>query len=409
VGAASVVGGRGSLRVLSMVAAGEIATILVLSTGAGLMLQSFWKIRYMNLGFQPERLVIATMELSGPRYHEKTQQFAFIQQLLERAEGLPGVQLAAVAASGDLPPGDWHATNPFDIEGQNHPAGGTRPLARYPRVSPGYFGIMGIPLLKGRLLEDSDAENATPVVVVNQTLTRRYFNGENPIGRRIRTGNGNGGPTPWYTIAGVVGDVKTSGLAAAPEPTVYLPYRQTDGLTDVGLVMRSPLDAGVIADELRKTVTSLDPNQPVASIQAMDVRLNESVSKPRFTTVLLGAFAGLAVVLGLIGVYGVMGCRVRWQLRELAVRQALGAQRRDVVWHVLRQGLGIILPGLCLGLAGSLALSRLLSGMLYEVSATDPLTLLAVSAALIGAALLACWIPAMRAARVDPLVSLRQD
>jgi putative ABC transport system permease protein len=406
VGAASVVGGRGSLRVLSMVAAGEIATILILSTGAGLMLQSFWKIRYMNLGFQPERLVIATLGLSGPRYQEKKQQFAFIQELLERAQGLPGVQLAAVAASGDLPPGDWHATNTFDIEGQNHPLGGPTPLARYPRVSPGYFGIMGIRLVKGRLLEDSDSENATPVVVVNQALARRYFNGENAIGRRIRTG---GDDPPWYTIAGVVGDVKNSGLAAAPEPTVYFPYRQTDGLAEIGLVMRSPLDAGVIANELRKTVASLDPNQPVASIQAMDERLTESVSRPRFTTALLCAFAGLAVVLGMIGVYGVMGCRVRWQLRELAVRQALGAQRRDVVWHVLRQGLSIILPGLCVGLAGSIALSRLLSSMLYEVSATDPFTLAAVSVGLIGAALLACWIPAMRAARVDPLVSLRHD
>jgi putative ABC transport system permease protein len=404
-GAASVVGGRGSLRVLSMVAAGEIATILILSTGAGLMLQSFWKIRYRNLGFQPERLVIATLELSGPRYREKTQQFAFIHELLERAQGLPGVQVAAVAASSDLPPGDWHATNTFAIEGQDHPLGGPRPLARFPRVSAGYFGIMGIPLLKGKLLEDSDAENTTPVVVVNRALAHRYFNGENPIGRRIRTG----GDGPWYAIAGIVGDVKTSGLAAAPEPTVYLPYRQTDGLSDISLVMRSPLDAGMIADELRKTVASLDRNQPVASIQAMNDRLTESVSKPRFTTALLCAFAGLAVVLGLIGVYGVMGCRVRWQLRELAVRQALGAQRRDVVWHVLRQGLGIILPGLCLGLAGSIALSRLLSSMLYEVSATDPLTFVAASTVLVGVALLACWIPAMRAARVDPLASLRQD
>ena len=406
VGEAAVVGGRGSLRVLSMVAAGEIATILILSTGAGLMLQSFWKMRYMNLGFQPERLVIATLELSGPRYQEKTQQFAFIQELLERAQGLPGVQLAAVVAAGDLPPGDWHATNTFEIEGQQHPLGGPRPLARYPRVSPGYFGIMGIPLLKGRFLEDSDGQNATPVVVVNHALAHRYFNGENPIGRRIRTG---GDDEPWYAIAGVVGDVKTSGLTTAPEPTVYLPYRQTDGLAEIGLVMHSPLDSGMIANELRRTIASMDPNQPIASIQAMDDRLSESVSKPRFTTALLCAFAGLAVVLGIIGVYGVMGCRVRWQLRELAVRQALGAQRRDVVWHVLRQGLGIILPGLCLGLSGAISLSRLLSSMLYEVSATDPFMFVEVSAGLIGVGLLACWIPAMRAARVDPLVSLRHD
>jgi putative ABC transport system permease protein len=406
VGETAVVGGRGSLRVLSMVAAVEISTILILATGAGLMLQSFWKIRYRNLGFQPDRLVAATLNLAGPRYSEKTQRLAFNRQLLERAQNLPGVESAAVTSAGEIPPGTWHATNTFAIEGRVQPLGGPRPIARYPTVSAGYFGIMGIPLLRGRLLEDSDGDNAPPVVVVSQTLAHRYFNGENPIGRRVRTG---GDDRPWCAIAGVVGDVKTSGLTAAPEPTIYFPYRQTDGLAEIGLVMRSPLDAGIIASELRKTVASLDPNQPVSSIQAMQDRLSESVSKPRFTTALLSAFAGLAVVLGMIGVYGVMGCRVRWQLREVAVRQALGAQRRDVVWHVLRQGFGIILPGLCLGLAGSVALSRLLSSMLYEVPANDPFTLAAVSAGLIGVAVLACWIPAMRAARVDPLESLRHD
>jgi putative ABC transport system permease protein len=406
VGETAVVGGRGSLRVLSMVAAVEISTILILATGAGLMLQSFWKIRYRNLGFQPDRLVAATLNLAGPRYGEKTQRLAFNRQLLERAQSLPGVESAAVTSAGEIPPGTWHATNTFAIEGRVQPLGGARPIARYPTVSAGYFGIMGIPLVQGRLLEDSDGENAPPVVVVSQTLAHRYFNGENPIGRRVRTG---GADRPWCAIAGVVGDVKTSGLTAAPEPTIYFPYRQTDGLAEIGLVMRSPLDAGIIASELRKTVASLDPNQPVSSIQAMQDRLSESVSKPRFTTALLSAFAALAVVLGMIGVYGVMGCRVRWQLREVAVRQALGAQRRDVVWHVLRQGFGIILPGLCLGLLGSVALSRLLSGMLYEVPANDPFTLAAVSAGLIGVALLACWIPAMRAARIDPLESLRHE
>jgi predicted permease len=406
VGEAAVVGGRGSLRVLSMIAALEISIILILSTGAGLMLQSFWKIRYRNLGFQPERLVAATLKLSGPRYREKTQQLAFIQQLLERSQNLPGVLSAAVTSAGEIPPGDWHATNTFAIEGRVQPLGGARPIARYPTVSSGYFGIMRIPLLRGRLLEDSDSENATPAAVVSGSLARRYFNGENPIGRRVRTG---GDDHPWCAIAGVVGDVKTSGLTALPEPTIYFPYRQTDGLTEIGLVMRSPLDAGITASELRKVVASLDPDQPVSSIQAMEDRLSESVSKPRFTTALLCAFAGLAVVLGMIGVYGVMGCRVRWQLREVAVRQALGAQRSDVVWHILRQGFGIILPGLCLGLFGSVALSRLLSSMLYEIPANDPFTLVSVSAGLIGVALLACWIPAMRAARVDPLVSLRHD
>ena len=406
VGEAAVVGGRGSLRVLSIVAAIEISTILILSTGASLMLQSFWKIRYSNLGFQPDRLVAATLKLTAPRYREKAQQLAFTRQLLDRSQNLPGVQSAAITSAGEIPPGDWHATNTFAIEGRRQPLGGARPIARYPTVSSGYFGIMGIPLLQGRLLEDSDGENSAPVVVVNQALAHRYFNGENPLGKRIRTG---GDDQPWCAIAGIVGDVKTSGLAAAPEPAIYFPYRQTDGLAEIGLMMRSPLDAGIIASELRKAVASLDPNQPISSVQAMEDRLSESVSKPRFTTALLCAFAGLAVVLGIIGVYGAMGCRVRWQLREVAVRQALGAQRSDVVRHVLRQGFAIIVPGLCLGLLGSVVLSRLLTSMLYEVPANDPITLAAVSTGLIVAALLACWIPAMRAARTDPLESLRHN
>jgi predicted permease len=405
-GESAVAGGRGSLRILSMVAAAEIGTILMLSTGAGLMLQSFWRMRYIHLGFQPNRLVAATLKLAGPRYREKTQRFALIRELLERAQSLPGVGSAAVTAAAELPPGDWHATNTFAIEGRVQPLGGARPIGRYPAVSPGYFGILGIPLLEGRLLQDSDGENGTPVVVVNRALVHRYFNGESPIGKRVRTG---GNDTPWRAIAGVVGDVKTSGLTSAPEPTIYIPHAQSGGLAEIGLVMRSPLDAGMIANELRKMVAGLDPNQPVASIQTMDERLSESVSKPRFTTALLFAFAGLAVVLGMVGVYGVMGCRIRWQLRELAVRQALGAQRGDIVWHVLRQGLAILAPGFCAGWLGSVLLSRLLASMLYEVRANDPYTFAVVSTGLIGAALLACWIPAVRAAGLDPLVSLRHD
>jgi putative ABC transport system permease protein len=406
VGEATVVGGRGSLRILSTIAAAEIATTLVLSTGAGLMLQSFWKLRYVNLGFQPDRLVVAILNLSGSADRDRARQSAFMQELLARAQSLPGVELAAVTSAPDIPPGDFHATNTFAIEGRDQPLGGPRPIARYPVVSAAYFAIMGIPLIQGRLPQDSDAENAPPIVIVNRALVRRYFDRENPIGKRVRTGAND---QPWRTIAGVVGDVKTSGLSTAPEPTIYLPYRQADTPEEIGLVMRSPLAAGTIAVEIRKMVASLDPNQPIASVQAMEERLSESVSGPRFTTVLLFAFAGLAIMLGLVGVYGVMDCRVRWQLRELAVRQALGAQSQDVIWHVLRQGIAIIAAGLVAGVAGAIGLSKLLSSMLYQVSAHDPLTFVTVPIGLVSVALLACWIPAMRAARRDPVQLLRHD
>lgn len=405
-GEAGIGGGRGSLRVLSIITTAEIAITLVLSAGAGLMLQSFWKMRYTNLGFRPGHLVAATLNLAGPGYRDARRRAAFVNELLERAENLPGIELAAVVRSQEIPPGDFHATNTFAIEGRDQPLGGPRPIARYPVVSPAYFAIMGIPLLHGRFLQDSDGQNSLPVAIVNQALVRRYFDHENPIGKRIRTGPDN---QPWRTIVGVAGDVKTSGLTTAAEPTVYLNSRQTDAPADLGLILRSPLAAGVIAPELRQTVADLDRNQPVASVQSMDDRLSASASGPRFTAMLLLAFAALAIVLGLIGVYGVMGCRVRWQLREFAVRQALGAQRNDVIRHVLRQGVAMIVPGLLIGLGAALGLGKLLASMLYEVSPRDPLTLAVLSTGLTVVALLACCIPALQAANSDPLHVLRHD
>jgi putative ABC transport system permease protein len=404
-GAASITGGRGALRALSMVAACEIATVLILSTCAGLMLQSFWKMRYANLGFEPGHLVTATLNLSASHYRQPAQQFAFIDQLLKSSQAIPGVQSAAVTQAGELPPGDWHATNLFAIEDRAEAPQGQRPFARYPSVSSAYFRIMRIPLLRGRLFDESDNETSVSVAVVNQVLANRYFPGENPIGQRIRTG---GPTTPWRTIVGIAGDVKTSGLTAAPEPTAYFPYRQT-GLASVGLVLQSFLDNSVIASEIRKQVAAIDPSLPIASIQTMDQRLTESVAKPRFTAALLAGFAALALVLGIAGIYGVIGCRVRWQFRELAVRQALGAQPGDIVRHVLRQGAAIIAPGFCAGIAGSLVATRWMRSMLYEISPADPATFAAVAAVLIAVALLACWIPAARAARMDPLAALRQD
>jgi putative ABC transport system permease protein len=305
-----------------------------------------------------------------------------------------------------LPPGFWHATNLFVIEGRPPQPQGQRPFARYPVVTAEYFGIMSVPLVRGRLIADSDAENAAPVVVVNQELVRRYFARENPLGQHVRMGPRG---SPVYEIVGVVGNVKGSGLAAAPEPAMYLPYRQTQGISELGILLRCALDPAVVGKELRRVVAGLDANQPVATVEAMNDRLSESVSKPRFTTMMLGSFACLAALLGVLGVYGVMSCRAAWQARELAVRQALGAQRGDVIGHVLRQGAGMIVPGVAAGVLGSLALSRVIASLLYEVRANDPWTLAAVAAGVAAVALAACWIPAVRAARGDLVTALRQE
>jgi putative ABC transport system permease protein len=203
--------------------------------------------------------------------------------------------------------------------------------------------------------------------------------------------------------------VKGSGLAAAPEPAMYLSYRQSGGVSELGVILRCALDPAAIGKELRRVVAGIDPNQPVATVQAMNARLTESVSKPRFTAVMLGFFAGMAALLGIVGIYGVMSCRAAWQARELAVRQALGAQRGDVMGHVLRQGARIIVPGVTAGVLGALALGRILASLLYEVRPNDPPTLAAVAGGVALVALAACWVPALRASRGDLLSALRQE
>lgn len=401
-GAVSIASGRGRLRMLSAIAAAEIAIVLMLASGAGLMLQSFWKLRYTNLGFQPGHLVAATFSrpAHGPR------PAAFVNELLARAQAIPGVEAVALSDAGNLPPGVFHATNQFAVEGRPLAPNGFRPIARYQTITPAYFGLLHIPLLRGRLLDDRDQESTPKSIVVNQALVDRYFRDEDPLGHRIRTG---GPDQPFYEIVGVVGNVKTSGLSSAPEPAVFYAYPQTSGLSDIGLVMRSALGAGTIAGELRAAVAAIDRNQPVASIESMDDRLTASVARPRFTAALLTAFAVLAMTLGLIGVYGVIGCRVRWQFRELAVRQALGAQPRDVVRLVMRQGLAMVVAGTVLGTGGALVLGRALRALLYEVPADDPRTLVAAAAMLVTVALAACWIPARRAGRIDAAVALREE
>ncbi|HTS75534.1 MAG TPA: ABC transporter permease [Bryobacteraceae bacterium] len=406
-GEAAIAGGRGSTRVLSTLAAAEIATLLILATGAGVTLKSFWKMRYQNLGVSPDRLVVAEIVLSGPHYYSTTAapRDEFIERLLDRAQSIPGVESVAVTDWGGIPPGGGHAMNVFEIEGRPaDPVGsGHRPIARYPQASPNLFAILQIPLLKGRLFDSSDRPE---VAVINRVLAERYFPGENPLGHRVRFG---GPDAPWFEIIGIVGDVKLSGLDAAPEPAIYYPESREDAIGVVGLILESPLNASILAGEIRKTVAALDPSQAVSVVESLNTRLSESVSKPRFLALLLNAFAALAGVLGILGVYGVVSCRVRWQMRELAVRQALGAEPGDVMRLVLGQGFAIIAIGIAVGIAGSLALSRLLATLVYQVRPNDPMTLASAAIVLSAAALMACWFPARRATRVDPLALLRYE
>ena len=379
-----------------------MAIAIVLLTGSGLMLQSFWKLRYRNLGFQPDRLLTMRLQLSRARYPDSAKQIAYVDELLESARNLPGVE---GAAAGNLPPGDGHATNSFGIEG--------RPLrkdfiARKYAVSAGYFRLLGIPLLEGRGILDSDTAAVNPVALVSETFARRYFPGENPIGRRIRAERRD----PWRTIAGIVRDVKTAGLAAPPEPVMYFPYRQTAAMgigEDVGILVRTPWHAAAIGPALRKLAGQLDSRQPLTEMQTLDQRLTESVSRPRLATVLLSCFATLGLVLATVGLYGVMSFLVRWRFREIGIRLAVGAQPSDVLRMILAQSLKVIFAGVAVGVFGAFWLNRLIRSLLYGVSPADPLTFGGAIVFLVFVGLAASYLPARQASKIDPVTTLRSE
>ena len=396
------VGGRTRRQLwLNLLASAQMAIGIMLLTGGGLMLQSFWNLRYRNLGFRPDHLLTARVQLNRARYPDGPKQIAYLDALLENAANLPGVE---GSATGALPPGEGHATNSFGIEG--HPPQRAL-IARKYAVSASYFRLLGIPVLEGRGILESDTASANPIAVINETLARRYFPGENPIGKRIRSERID----PWRTIAGIVRDVKTAGLAAAPEPVIYFSYRQTEaiGVGDVSILVRSALNPAAIAPELRKLATQLDSRQPLSEMRTLAERLTESVSRPRLATVLLGCFATLGLVLATVGLYGVMSFRVRWNFREIGIRLAIGAQPRDVRRMILMQSLKVILAGAAVGVFGAVALNRLIRNLLYGVSPLDPLTFALAIGILVLVGLAASILPARQASKIDPMLSLRME
>lgn len=407
-GQTTVAGRRLHLRYLSLVAVVEIAMVVALSSSAALMLKSFWNMRYRELGFQSQHAITSTLNLSASRYDDEHRQVAFMDRLLERASAIPGVVKVAISAASEIPPGAGHATNIARIEGRPLPRDSRqKPVMRNQEVSAGYFSILQVPLIAGRLLRDSDGSDAAPVVVVSKEFVRRYFPQQSAIGHRVQAGERD---NIWYTIVGVVGDVKSSGLASSPEPVLYTPYAQSDGrrLRELGVILQSFLPIASIAPSFRKAVAAIDPEQPISSMETIDERLNHSVARPRFTASLLATLSILGTVLAMLGVYGLTSCRVRSQTREIAVRQALGAPPSRLIYHVIRSGIVVAGVGLLFGLALTVAITRLISTMLFEVSPRDPMALIAVCLAVMLSALAACFTPALRATRLDPLVSLRE-
>ena len=382
----------------------QVALSLILLIGAGLLLRSFQRTLKVDPGFQPENVVTARVQLPWPKYGSDTVVRVFQSRLLEAARSLPGVQHAGLA--NRIPFSRGNPQQELYVEGQIPRPGESVPVINNRGVSPGYFEAMGTPILRGRGILGSDVAGAPPVVVIDETVARHYWPGGDPLGKRIRTSTDSS--APWLTVVGVAPNVKHQSLRERPNFEMYRSLSQSPSWSPY-LVLRSGSDPRSLVAELRRRVAELDPTLPVSDVHTMVGAMAESLSVARLTNALLTGFAGLAMLLAVIGIYGVMSLNVTGRQGEFGVRLALGATPRDVLRLVMRQGLLLAFLGLAIGAAGALWLTRLLGSLLFEVSPMDPVTFLSVGAILALAATLACYVPARRATRADPISALRRE
>jgi putative ABC transport system permease protein len=401
--------GRGHHRILGALVATEIAVALLLLIGSGLLLRSFSRLQEVSPGFQPDHLLVADLPLSQNAYAKPEQRYEFFDRLVERAKTLPGVKSAGAASF--LPVSGGGSLIQFNIEGRPPKTPHDYVAAGYRTVTPQYMETMGVPLLQGRTIAAGDVEKAPAVVVINASMARTYFPGENPLGKRMQIGATPDKDVPYMEIVGVVGDV-LQGLDTEAKAEMYLPYRQADTVLPVfqlSVVLRTSGDPRLQAAALRSAVREIDPNQPVVKIRTMEENMASSVTEPRFRTWLIGIFAGLALALAAVGIYGVMSYSVNQRTNEIGIRVTLGAQPNDVFRIVVGEGLRLALLGVGVGLIGALAATRVLRTFLYGVSAIDPVTFGVTAALLTFVAVAACYFPARRATRVDPMVALRYE
>ena len=397
-------GRRAGQRARSFLAVAEIALAMVLLVAGGLLLRSFALVTAVDPGFDPRGVTRAEVSLPQFQYRTPRQWAAFSDDLLARLHALPGLQDSALAAPLPMDR-QGQAAFPFLIVGNPPLPPGQTPTADYATVSPDYFRVMRIPLLRGRLFSAQDVPANPNVAIVGETLARRYFPHQDPIGRQMRFGFPPNGNVP-REIVGVVGDVRDVALSRMPGPTMYVPFAQAP-LYGGEVVVRSSLGASAVAAGIRQAVRAIDRDLPVTGVESFPDALGQSVARERFRTFLLASFGALALLLAAVGIFGVISHSASQRTREIGIRMALGAQRGDVLRLILGQGARLALLGLALGVAFALLSARLLSSFLYSVSAADPLTFGAVALVLLGVALAACYIPARRALRVDPLVALR--
>jgi putative ABC transport system permease protein len=383
----------------------EVAATLVLLIGAGLLIKSFIRLYETDLGFKAENVLTMSLALPQAKYPDVQAAAAFHQKLVERVASLPGARSAGVI--NYLPVQQWGFNGGIAIEGQDQYEPGREPLAEFRAISPDYFRTMSVPIISGRFCTAQDQSNSAPVVIVNQTLAQRYLPGQDPIGKRIRSIGNN-----WRTVVGVVGDVRQSGVTQSVRAEVYVPVTQaiwTPLAQTMSLVVRADAEPEALISAVRNAVREIDPAQPVFNVKTMEAVVTDSVADRRLNMQLLGIFAAVALTLAVIGIYSVMTYTVSQHTREIGIRMALGARPLDVLKLVVGQGMGLTLVGVGLGLAGAFGLTRLMATLLYGVKATDPPMFAVVSALLVIVSLLACYVPARRAMKVDPMVALRTE
>jgi putative ABC transport system permease protein len=406
-GGRGVLGGRGH-RLRGSLVIGQMALAMVLLAGAGLLLRSFIRLRDVPPGFRTDNALTFRISLPESAYKENPPRVAFYRDMLAQLSALPGVR--SVGAVMGLPLSGARFNLSFEVKGRPAVPPAQQPTLDVRVATPDYFRTMGIPVLRGRGLTTADDAQSPQVVVISQSAARRHFASEDPLGRFIVLGWGSGPGTARAggEVVGIVGDVKERGLAEEAAPEIYLPYAQRP-VQSMDVVLRSSVSPRSLLPGAEAVVRGLDPEIPVARPATLDEVLARSISEPRFYMVLLGTFAGMAVLLAALGIFGVMSYAVVQRSREIGIRVALGAHPRDVLRMVLGHAFALSVIGVAAGLAGALALSRAIGSLLFELSPTDPATLAAVALLLTAVALLASWLPARRAARVDPLIALRSE
>jgi putative ABC transport system permease protein len=406
-GSRGVLSGRGH-RLRGGLVVAQMALAMMLLAGAGLLLRSFVQLRSVDPGFRTDSTLTFRLTLPESAYKEDAPRIAFYDTLLERLAALPGVRTAGGIMG--VPLGGTRFNLSFQVKGHAVLSPAQQPSMEIRVVTPEYFPAIGIPLLRGRAFDRRDVTGAPPVVMISEAAVRRYFPSEEPLGKFITLGwgRGEGKPKVGGEVVGVVGDVKDRSLAEEKPPELYVAYAQVPVQT-MDVLLRSHVSPRSLLPSVEREVRSLDPELPVARVATLDEIVARSIAEPRFYMVLLGSFAAMAVFLAALGIFGVLSYAVVQRSREIGIRVALGAHPRDVLRMVLGHAFALAVAGVLAGLLGALALSRAIGSLLFQLSPTDPATLAAVALLLTAVALLASYLPARRATRVDPLIALRSE